>query len=72
LETTDRETARANDAARRKDAAAIVAEAQAVRAVAVRRGRPIVAEAADIAETANVVEAEVVDAAITRSRIPSF
>ena len=64
LETTDRLTARASGVARRIDVAAIVVEEQEVGAFIVRRSRPIVAEAADIAETAIVV------AAITRSRIP--
>ena len=56
-------TARAIVVVRRIDVA-IVAEAQVVRAEAVRRCRPIVAVVADIEETAMVVEA------ITRSRIP--
>ena len=43
---------------------AIVAEEQVVRAAAVRRGRPKVADSADIFETAIVV------VATTRSRIP--
>ena len=55
---------RATVVGRRKDVA-IVAEVQVVRVVAVRRGRPIVAVATDIAETAIVV------VAITRNRIPS-
>ena len=57
-------TDRAIAAVRRIDSA-IIEEAQAVRAEAVRRRRPIVAAAADIAKTATVV------AVITRSRIPA-
>ena len=51
-------------AARRIDAA-IAVEVQVVRVVAVRRGRPIVAEVTDSVETATA------GVAITRSRIPS-
>ena len=64
METADRLTGRAIVAVRRIDEA-IVAEAQVVRDVAVRRGRPIVAVATDTAETANA------GGEITRSRIPS-
>ena len=64
METTDRPTVRAKVVARRIDVA-IAAEVQVVRVVAVRRGRPIVADATDNEETA------IVFAAITRSRIPS-
>ena len=53
---------RATVAVRRKDAATAV-EVQAVRAVAARRGRPIVA----VADTAEAATAAV---AITRSRVP--
>ena len=63
LETTDRLTERAIGVARRMDVAT-VDEAQAVRVDNVRRSRPIVAEVADIAETAIDV------AATTRSRVP--
>ena len=56
-------TARAKVVERRIDEA-IGVEVMAVRVVAVRRGRPIVAEVTDIVETAIVVEA------ITRSRVP--
>ena len=63
MKTTDRETVRAIDVVRRTDVA-IVVEGQVVRGEAVRRSRPIVAEAADTVETATVAEAK------TRSRIP--
>ena len=63
METTDRVTVRAIVVVRRIDVA-IVVEVQVVRVVIVRRSRPIVAVAADIAETATIA------AAITRSRIP--
>ena len=63
METTDRFTVPASAVARRKDVANVV-EVQDVRAVAARRGRPIVAEVTDIDETAIAV------AAITGSRIP--
>ena len=62
-EATDRQTVRAKVVARRIDAARAV-EVQAVRAVAVRRSRPIVAVATDKAQAATV------GVAITRSRIP--
>ena len=64
METTDREAVRAIAVVRRNDFA-IAVEDQVVRVVAVRRGRPIVADATDNEETA------IVSAAITRSRIPS-
>ena len=63
METTDRLTFRAIVSARRTDVA-IVVEEQAVRVVTVRRSRPVVAEVADIVETATAA------VAITRSRIP--
>ena len=63
LETTDRLTVRAIVVARRIDAA-IVAEVQVVRVVAVRGSRPTIADIADNVETA------IAAAAITRSRIP--
>ena len=63
LETTDRVAARAIVVVRRIDAA-IVAEEQVVRVVAVRRGRPIAAVVTD------TVQAAIVVVAITRSRIP--
>ena len=63
METTDRSTVSAIFVERRIDDA-IVAEAQEVRVVIVRRSRPIAAAEADIVETASAA------AAITRSRIP--
>ena len=63
METTDRTTERAIAADRRIDVAK-AAEVQVARTVTARRSRPVVAVAADIAETA----IEVV--ATTRSRIP--
>lgn len=65
LETTDRPTVRAIIVVRRIDPA-IVAEEQAVRAVTVRRSRPIGAVVADIAETA------IIAVAMTRSRVPNY
>lgn len=61
-EATDRQTVREKVVARRIDAARAV-EVQAVRAVAVKRSRPIVA-------VADKAQAATVGVAITRSRIP--
>ena len=63
LETTDGVAARATDVVRWIDVATVV-EVQAVRGVAIRRGRPIEAGATDIAQTA------IAAVAITRSRVP--
>ena len=63
METTDRPTVRAKVEARRIDVA-IAAEVQVVRVVAVRRSRPTDAVVTD------TVQAAIVVAAITRSRIP--
>ena len=63
FDTTDRKPVRAKVAGRRNDVATEV-EVQAVRVFAVRRGRPTVAAATDIVETA------ISAVAITRSRIP--
>ena len=65
LEATDRPAARTTAAVRRIDAAT-AAEVQAVRAVAIRSTRPIVAAVADTAEIAVTV------VAITRKRIPDI
>jgi hypothetical protein len=64
LETTDRPTVRATVVGERRTDVVMVVEVQAVRAVAARRCRPIVAVATDIVETAIAV------VAITRSRVP--
>ena len=65
LETTDRLTVRAKGAARRQEVArAADVQDEVVRFAIIRRSRPIVAVAADTAQTAVVV------VAITRSRIP--
>ena len=62
METTDWVAELAMGVADGRIDVATAVEVQAVRVVAVRRGRPIVAVVTDIVETA---------AAITRSRIPN-